>query len=274
MAYFTGDQSPLAIEGSALYPTNSQSFGAGNTATVFNLSLGQLQAAGVSASQVQPALFDAKSALIVLANVGTSQTINAATVVFTDTLDTLSPTITYTLPGVSIASGASQAFVVQLQNGILKNVSVNATYGSAPTAGSMAVLAVFSCTGDPLGVNTDLGTLVSASAVTTTQSSADQVNLSYKGVICVLNMSNAGTGSVTTTIQGKDSASSNYYSVAAGSAQTSNGTTFLALYPGASTAAPSGSTNVAGVLPARWRVQGVANNSNATTYTITAIYII
>ena len=122
--------------------------------------------------------------------------------------------------------------------------------------------------------NIDTAVLITATGATTSQTGADQMNYNGHGVIAVINITSAGTGSVTVNIQGKDAASGQYYTLASGTAQTSNGTTFVALYPGASSTAPTGSTNVAGVLPRIWRVTTTANNANATSYTISASIIV
>jgi hypothetical protein len=68
-------------------------------------------------------------------------------------------------------------------------------------------------------------TLLSSAARTTTQTSADQTN--YNGLsalIVVLDVTSAGTGSVTLSIEGKDTASGKYYQILAGTAVTTNST--------------------------------------------------
>lgn len=86
----------------------------------------------------------------------------------------------------------------------------------------------------------------------------------------VLNVTSAGTGSVTLSIQGKDAASGQYYAMLTGAAVTSNGTTVYTVYPGLTAVA---NTTVSDVLPATWRVVMTANNANATTYTVGASVI-
>lgn len=153
----------------------------------------------------------------------------------------------------------------------MANAQFKAEYYSGKDVASAAYL--IDASGTQVGT-ADLSALITANGVTTGQTSPDQVNTMARGVIVVLNMTNAGTGSVTVQIQGKDAASGQYYTLAQGSAATTNGTTFVALYPGATGPAPSGSTMVAGVLPHIWRVVTSANNANATSYTVGASTII
>ena len=114
-------------------------------------------------------------------------------------------------------------------------------------------------------------TLLIAAAATSTQTSPDQTNHNGRGVKVVLDMTAVGTGSVTLTIQGKDSASGKYYTLLAGAAVTTNTTNVYEVYPGI-TAAASASSNT--TLPRTWRVLVTANNANATTYTVSASVIV
>jgi len=168
VAQLTGDNTPLPQINEVLPLSGSQVIGAGNTATVFSISLGSLAPSGNGNA------YDAKSVAIVIANLGTSVTINAATLSFLDTVDTLSAEIDYTLTSVSCASGATQAFEVALSNGILKNAQLSITFASAPTAGSVGVLANFQSAGSALnsvnvsqinGVTTTMGNGVSGTGV-------------------------------------------------------------------------------------------------------------
>lgn len=119
--------------------------------------------------------------------------------------------------------------------------------------------------------NVDTAALINASAVTTTQTGADQTNFNGRGLIVVFNMATVGTGSVTLTIQGKDAASGQYYTILAGAAVTTNSTNVYTVYPGGPATA-----NVAAnsPLPRTWRVLATANNANATTYTVGASVIV
>ena len=125
--------------------------------------------------------------------------------------------------------------------------------------------------GTALNGNTDTGALISVSAATTTQTTADQVNAGGRGVKVVLNTTVIGTGSVTLTIQGKDTASGQYYTILAGAAVITNVTNVYTVYPGLTAA-----TNVTAsdVLPRTWRLVVTANNVNAATYTAGACVLI
>jgi len=115
--------------------------------------------------------------------------------------------------------------------------------------------------------NIDTASLITASAATTSQTGADQTNQTGRGIKVVLDMTSAGTGSVTLTIQGKDAASGKYYPLLAGAAVTTNSTNVYTVYPGAPAAANVSANDS---LPRVWRVITTANNANGTTYTVGA----
>lgn len=119
--------------------------------------------------------------------------------------------------------------------------------------------------------NLDTAALITASGATTTQTSADQTNFNGRGVKVVLNMTAAGTGSVTLSIQGKDAASGAYYTILAGVAVTTNTTNVYTVYPGAPAAANVSANDV---LPRTWRTVCTANNANAASYTVGASVIV
>ncbi len=113
-------------------------------------------------------------------------------------------------------------------------------------------------------------TLLTCAGCTTTQTIADQTNLGQRGVKVVVDMTVVGTGSITCTVHGKDSASSAYYALLTGLAITTNTTNVYTIYPGITATANQSTSDI---LPRTWRVQCVANNANATTYTIGASVI-
>ena len=114
-------------------------------------------------------------------------------------------------------------------------------------------------------------TLITASAVTTTQTAADQTNYTGRGLIVVLDMTTVGTGSVTLTIQGKDAASVKYYTLLSGAAVTTNSTNVYYVYPGAPVTA---NVSASYPLPHTWTVKVTANNANSTSYTVGASVIL
>lgn len=145
MAQLTNDNTPLPIQAEAPYPSGSVTIPAGNAALTLSIPLGSLLLSGASSA----ALFDAKAATLVIANIGTGQSITSASLVFSDSVGTQTPSISYALSGVSVGNNGNQAFVVQLSNGLLKNVSLSVSFGTAPTAGSVSVQSTFHATGDP-----------------------------------------------------------------------------------------------------------------------------
>lgn len=109
-------------------------------------------------------------------------------------------------------------------------------------------------------------TLLASAARTTTQTSADITN--YNGMtalIVVLDMTNVGTGDVTVTIEGKDSASGKYYTLLAGTNITSNSTNRYRVGPNLAAATNSVAQDY---LPRVFRIVVTANNANSATYSV------
>ena len=122
--------------------------------------------------------------------------------------------------------------------------------------------------------NSDTGSLATLAAAPVGGNSADQTNLSGKGVVIVVDVTAiAGTTpSLIVTIQGKDTASGKYYNILASAAITTVSTTVLTVYPGVLTAA-----NVAAAMPLSktWRVlYTIAGTTPAITATIGASVIV
>lgn len=113
---------------------------------------------------------------------------------------------------------------------------------------------------------TDLVILASA-ARTTTQTSPDYDSLSCRGIRVIVDMTAAGTGSVTTTIQGKDPVSGQYFTILVGAAQITVSTKVLTVYPGITV---SNNVSAADVLTRSFRILATANNANTTSYSISA----
>lgn len=105
-------------------------------------------------------------------------------------------------------------------------------------------------------------------------SGSDQKNINSRGVLVGINITAlAGTSpTVTVTIQGKDAASGQYYTLLQSAAISATGFTLLTLYPGAPSTANVSSPQV---LPATWRVIAtVAGTDPAATATVGASVII
>lgn len=111
------------------------------------------------------------------------------------------------------------------------------------------------------GRNAD-STLVQLSGqLAATVTSSDQANCTGKGVVVVVDLTTMTTATVTVTIQGKDVASGKYYTLLAGAAKTSTGTTVMLIYPNSPV-----TTNVSAnsPLPATWRVSVVVADNSGT----------
>lgn len=130
---------PQLVQNEAPYLSGSLAVPSGNAAVTLTLPLGSLLLTDSAAGT--PVLFDAKQISVAIANIGTGQTINAASLVLSDTLGTQTVSITNALTSVSIATNANGVYVTSLNTGLLKMVSLTVAFASAPTTGSLSVQA-------------------------------------------------------------------------------------------------------------------------------------
>jgi hypothetical protein len=114
-------------------------------------------------------------------------------------------------------------------------------------------------------------TLLVSAARTATLQSADRTNSNGRGVHVVVDVTSAGTGSITLTIQGKDALSGKYYTLLAGAAVTTNSTNIYKVFPGATAVANAAANDI---LPRTWRIDVTHNNANSITYSVGATVIV
>lgn len=123
--------------------------------------------------------------------------------------------------------------------------------------------------------NVDTAALITVSAAnpSATQNSSDQTNYNGRGVIVVFRMSSIGSNTgLTLTIQGKDAASGQYYTLLSGAAVTTNSTNVYTVYPGAPATA---NVSANSPLPRTWRVQvTTSDTTHAVSYTVGASVIL
>lgn len=121
--------------------------------------------------------------------------------------------------------------------------------------------------------NRDLTTseILSGVGATTSQNSADLTNADGRGVKVFVNVTSAGTGSITVAVQAKDPASGTYATLLASAAIVANGLALLTVYPGLPATANVSANDV---LPRQWRVAVTANNANPVNYTVGASLIV
>lgn len=112
-------------------------------------------------------------------------------------------------------------------------------------------------------------TLLASAARTADTNSSDQTNYNSRGILIQVNVSSAGSGSITPNLQVKDSISGNYKTIwAAATPLTANGLYVYEIYPSELSVA-SFTEVVQAVLSARtFRVGTVHNNANSITYSI------
>lgn len=117
--------------------------------------------------------------------------------------------------------------------------------------------------------NTDVTVLASA-ARTATLNSGDLTNYDGRGLHVVVDVTAAGTGSITITIQGKDAVSGQYYTLLAGAAITTISTNVYKVYPGLTASANAVASDI---LPRTYRILITHNNANSITYSVGASVI-
>jgi hypothetical protein len=109
--------------------------------------------------------------------------------------------------------------------------------------------------------------VVLASAARTTTQTTNAFLSEYRSALhLVVDVTVAGTGSITPKIQGRD-ANGIYYDILVGTAITTTGTNVLKIGQGFT---PSPNAVATDIVPMQWRVIITANNANSMTYTVGA----
>lgn len=109
-------------------------------------------------------------------------------------------------------------------------------------------------------------TLLASAARTTTQTSADLVNYNGLSTLAVtLDVTSAGTGSITLAINRKDAASGKYVQMLAGAAVTTNSTNVYKIGP---TIAAVANSIAQDYMPRTFQIVVTANNANSMTYSV------
>lgn len=114
-------------------------------------------------------------------------------------------------------------------------------------------------------------TLITSAARTATNSSADQTNYNGRGVVVFVNVTVAGTGSITVTIERKDPISGTYSTILASAAITTISHNIYQVMPSMVVAANSKADEI---LPRTWRVTVTHNNANSITYSVGASVVV
>jgi hypothetical protein len=142
--------------------------------------------------------------------------------------------------------------------------------GSATTSfGGITNLLFNGATWDRRRNNQSLPLLVSA-ARTATLASADQINYNHSRLLLIVNVSVVGTGSITPSLQVKDSISGNYFTVWTAAAAIVTAAMFTYYFADGATGG-SYTEKVASQIAGRtWRLNMVHNNANTITYSASA----
>lgn len=110
------------------------------------------------------------------------------------------------------------------------------------------------------------GTIFASAARTATVNGQDMSNDAYKCVVVVLDITAApGGDTVTLTVQGKDVLSGKYYTLLAGSAESSTGTKTYSVCPGITVTA---NVSAAQILPQTWRAIVTHSAGGSFTYSV------
>jgi hypothetical protein len=111
-------------------------------------------------------------------------------------------------------------------------------------------------------------TVLASAARTITTASADLTNYNQRGVHVAVNVTVAGTSTLTVTLQGKDPVSGAYYDILIGTAiAAATGLVILKLYPGIGTLAGAAASDI---LPRTWRVNCAKGDASSWTYSVGA----
>ncbi len=107
--------------------------------------------------------------------------------------------------------------------------------------------------------------LLTSASRTVTVVTDGQHNLRARGVIVSVNVSNAGTGSITATIQRYEPSTGTWVDMLASVAISTAVRTELTIYPGFT---PAANVTASAVLPRLWRVSVAHGNANAIIYSV------
>lgn len=122
----------------------------------------------------------------------------------------------------------------------------------------------------------DMYQLKNAPVLTAAGVSADQVSSDYfaqnfKGITVALNVTSFGGASLVVVIEGKDSASGNYFPLLTSGAITSKGITSHTIYPGLTPGATADNSSTANnILPAVFRIR-VTVAAGTCSFTVGAV---
>lgn len=112
-----------------------------------------------------------------------------------------------------------------------------------------------------------IGTALASAARTTTTSSLDITNLSYRGVHVIINVTSYTSGTWTPTLEAKDPVSGNYYTICTGTTVTAVGLTVFKVYPGIFAAVPNDPVCL-DFVPRTWRVTMTGASTPSATFSV------
>jgi hypothetical protein len=118
--------------------------------------------------------------------------------------------------------------------------------------------------------NNNEQTVLASAARTANINSADQTNYNLRGVYVTIDITAAGTGTLTFTVKYKDSLSGKYVTLLASAAQAGTGTVTLKVYPGLTAAANLVASDA---LPRLWRLEVTGSDGSSWTYSCSANYL-
>jgi len=115
-------------------------------------------------------------------------------------------------------------------------------------------------------------TVLASAARTASTSSADQTNYNARGVMVNVRVTAiTDTPSVTAKIEGKDTASTSYFTILESAAIAATGLTTLTVYPGITAAA---NVSASHIVPRLWRITVTNADSDPITYSLSANYVV
>lgn len=108
-------------------------------------------------------------------------------------------------------------------------------------------------------------TLLPSLARTATPTAATLTNEYHRGIVVTIDVTAAGGGEITPTIQGVDPTSGKAYTILAGAAKSTTGTVVMRVYPGSAVAANLSANDV---LPRDFKISVAHTDAQSITYSV------
>lgn len=162
----------------------------------------------------------------------------------------------------------------QSTNQAAVNAAADGILASVPSLATQARQMAYNGTTWDLERNNFELTLLASAARTTTTASADQINYNGRSLLVLVNVSNAGTGSILLSLHTKDPISGSYFTFwTAAAALTANGT-YAYYFADGATGGNFTEIRALGLAARTFRVNVTHNNANSITYSVAGVILV